>query len=151
MNDIILTLFLEIRECFPEISHKVSLLRPYFELHFSSPGRAARLEDFEEILGLEPELIFTTSENVYGISVIYAVDDEVTKGILAHEFAEVLALEQGIEDHEAIDDLCVARGFGRELLLALQNILAGRVERAFIDRKDLEQRVTRLRDKIDQE
>jgi hypothetical protein len=151
MHDIILTLFLEVRERFADINHKVSLLKPYFELHFSSPGRAAKLTEFRDVLGFEPELLFTGSENVYGISVIYAIDDKVTRGIIAHEFAEVLALDKGIEEHEIIDEICVARGFGRELLLALQNILPGRVERSFLNRKDLEQRITRLRTMFDKD
>lgn len=126
------------------------MLKPYFELHFASPGRAMKLEEFEELLGFQPEVIYKSQENIYGISAIYTIDDDVTKGIIAHEFAELLALEQGIEDHEAIDQIAVDRGYGWELLFALQNILPGRVERGFINREDLERRVNSLREKIGQ-
>mgnify|MGYP003565909964 CR=1 FL=1 len=70
----------------------------------------------------------------------------MTQGIIAHEFAEPVAREKGIDDHETIDGICVERGFGWELLLALETILLGRVERAFIDKKDLKRRINRLKD-----
>jgi len=142
----VLNIFLKIRESFNEIKEKVSLLKTYFELHVSSPGMALKLEEFEKILGLKPELIYRAKENVYGISVIYTIDDNVTKGIIAHEFGELVAREKGIHDHEAIDEICVEKGFGWELLVALESILPGRVERAFIDGEDLKTRIKRLRE-----
>jgi len=142
----VLNIFLKIRESFNEIKEKVSLLKTYFELHVSSPGMALKLEEFEKILGLKPELIYRAEENVYGISVIYTIDDNVTKGIIAHEFGELVAREKGIYDHEAIDEICVEKGFGWELLLALESVLPGRVERAFIDGEDLKTRIKRLRE-----
>jgi hypothetical protein len=141
----VLNIFLKIRESFNEIKEKVSLLKTYFELHLSSPGMALKLEEFEKILGLKPELIYRAEENVYGISVIYTIDDNVTKGIIAHEFGELVAREKGIYDHETIDGICVEKGFGWELLLALESVLPGRVERAFIDGEDLKTRIKRLR------
>ncbi len=98
------------------------MLKTYFELHLSSPGVAMELEE---------------------------IDDNVTKGIIAHEFAELIAREKGIYNHETIDEICVEKGFGWELLLALKSILPGRVERAFIDGEDLERRINRLRKKIE--
>lgn len=150
MDEDLLRIFLEIRENFPEIKEKVSLLKPYFELHFSSPGMALKLKEFEGILGFEPELLYQGQEKVYGISVLYAIDDEVTRGIIVHEFAELTAREQGISDHETIDEISVKKGFARELLLALENVLPGRVERGFLDREDLEKRIARLREKLGQ-
>ncbi len=146
MHAEIVAIFLEVREHFPEIKDRVSLVRPYFELHFSSPGRAMPLADFDALLGREPELLYASRDQEYGISVLYAIDEEVTRGILAHEFAELVALEQGLEDHEAVDRVTVARGFGPELLLALENILAGRVERGFINGQDWRRRVKKLRE-----
>lgn len=146
MEEEVLNIFLKIRESFNEIKERVSLLKTYFELHLSSPGMAKRLEEFEKILGFKPELIYTSKENVYGISVVYTIDDDVTKGIIAHEFAELVAREKGIYNHETIDEICVEKGFGRELLLALESVLPGRVERAFIDGEDLKRRINRLRE-----
>ena len=146
MEQKVLDIFLEIREGFNEVKERVSLLKTYFELHVSSPGMAMKLEEFEKALGFKPELIYRGKENVYGISVIYTIDDNVTKGIIAHEFAELVAREKGICDHETIDEICVEKGFARELLLALETVLPGRVERAFIDREDLKRRISRLRE-----
>ena len=146
MEENLLNIFLRVRESFDELNDRVSLLKTYFELHVSSPGMAKTLEEFEEILGFEPQLIYRGKENVYGISVIYTIDDNVTKGIIAHEFGELVAREKGIYDHEAIDEICVEKGFGWELLLALESVLPGRVERAFIDGEDLKTRINRLRE-----
>jgi hypothetical protein len=85
---------------------------------------------------------------MYGISVIYTISDDVTKGIMAHEFAELVAREKDFHDHETIDEICVEKGYGTELLLALESVLPGRVERAFIDRRDLGTRIHRLRESI---
>ncbi len=48
-----------------------------------------------------------------------------------------------------IDRICVERGFGEQLLLALQSdILPGMVERDFIDRDDLERRIKNLKSMV---
>jgi hypothetical protein len=146
MEQEVLNIFLKIRESFSEIKEKVSLLKTCFELHVSSPGMAMKLEEFEKLLGFKPKLIYRGKENVYGISVIYTIDDNVTKGIIAHEFAELVAREKGIYNHEKIDEICVEKGFGWEVLLALESVLPGRVERAFIDGEDLKRRINRLRE-----
>jgi hypothetical protein len=147
MEEKILNLFLKIRRSFSEVKDRVSLLKPYDELHEFSPGWAMKLEEFEKALGFKPELIYRSKEKVYGISVIY-IDDEVTAGIIAHEFAELVAREKDISDHEAIDRICVEKGFGKELLLALQsNILPGWIER-FVDREALKRRIEKLKDII---
>lgn len=147
MEEEVLHIFLKVGESFNEIKERVSLLKTYFELHLSSPGMAMKLEDFERILGFKPELIYRSKENAYGISVIYTIDDNVTRGIIAHEFAELVAREKGIHDHETIDGICVEKGFGQELLLALESILPGRVERAFIDGGDLKRRINTLKER----
>ncbi len=141
-------IFLNVREKFEEIKDKVSLVKTYPELHVISPGIAMRIEEFEELLGHKPELIYESKEKVYGISVVYTVDDEVTTGIIAHEFAEILAREIGISNHEEVDEICVKRGFGRELMSALQSVLAGRTERIFVDKEELERRIIKLRMKL---
>ncbi len=145
MDDEVLKLFLKVRERFEEIRDKVSLLKVYPELHIHSPGIALRLEEFEMILGFKPEFLYKSKEEVYGISVIYTVNDDVTIGIIAHEFAELIAREKGIVDHVEVDKICVEKGFGKELLISLQSILGGRVERAFIDQEDLIRRVDALK------
>ncbi|HIC92467.1 MAG TPA: hypothetical protein EYP21_10515 [Syntrophaceae bacterium] len=148
MEEQVLNIFLKIRESYNEIKERVSLLKTYFQLHLSSPGVAMRLEEFEKILGFKPELIYRGREDVYGISVIYTIDHDVTKGIIAHEFAELIAREKGIYNHETIDEICVEKGFGWELLLALESILPGRVERAFMDGEDLGRRINSLRKRL---
>jgi hypothetical protein len=142
----VLNIFLRVRESFDELNDRVSLLKTYFELHISSPGIAKTLEEFEKLLGFKPELIYRAKENVYGISIVYTIEDDITKGIIAHEFAELVARERGVYNHEAIDQICVDQGFGQELLLALENVLPGRAERAFIDLGDLKRRISRLRE-----
>ncbi len=142
----VLEIFLKVREDFDDVKDKVSLVKPYFELHVFSPGWAMKIEEFESLLGFKPELIYKSKENVYGISVIYRIDDEVTTGIMAHEFAEIVAREKGIRDHKEIDRICFERGYGRELLKALQSdFLPGIVERCFIDVGDLYERIRNLR------
>ncbi len=148
MEDKVLKIFLEVREKFDEIKDKVSLIKTYPQLHIFSPGIAMKIEEFREVLGFDPEFLYKSDENVYGISVVYTVDDEVTKGIIAHEFAELIARERGIYDHEKVDEICIERGFGRELLMALKSVLAGRVERMFIDIGDLERRIKRLEEAL---
>lgn len=149
MEKEVLGIFLWIRESFREIKERVSLLKPYFDLHFSSPGIALKIEEFEKLLGFKPELIYRSKESVYGISAIYTIDENVTKGIIAHEFAELVAREKGIYDHETIDDICVEKGLGWELLLALENVLTGRVERSFIDVEDLRKRIDKLKEEFE--
>jgi len=66
--------------------------------------------------------------------------------IIAHEFAEIVAREKGIGDHREVDKICVERGYGKELLKALlSDFLPGTVERTFIDRRDLIERIENLR------
>ena len=149
MEENVLNIFLRVRERFDELDDRVSLLETYFELHISSPGMAKTLEEFKGMLGFEPKLIYRSKEYVYAVSVVYTIDDVITKGIMAHEFAELVAREKGVSDHEAIDHICFEKGFGQELLLALESVLPGRVERAFIDPEDLKTRITKLREKIE--
>jgi hypothetical protein len=146
MEEITLKLFHKVREHFGDISEKVSLIKPYFELHVSSPGWALKIEEFEKLLGFKPEFIYKSKEEVYAISVLYRIDDEITTGIIAHEFAEIIAEEKKILEHDLTDRICVERGFGEQLLLALQSdILPGMVERVFINRIDLERRIENLK------
>lgn len=137
---------MEVREHYPEIKEKVSLLKPYLELMVFSPGWALKIEEFERMLGYKPDALYASSEYIYAISALYRVDDEVTTGIIAHEFAEILAREKEIAAHELIDKLCVDRGFGEHLLCALMNdVLPGMVEREFVVREDLENRIHNLK------
>jgi hypothetical protein len=130
MEDKILNLFLRIRESFSDIKEKVSLIKPYAELLVFSTGWALKIEEFEKILAFKPEFIYKSSEENYAISVLYRIDDDITTGIIAHEFAEIVAKEQNILEHEEIDRICIEKGFGEQLLNALQNdILPGMVER----------------------
>lgn len=146
MEDRTLSLFLKIRESFGDVKEKVSLIKPYFELLVFSTGWALKIEEFEKLLGFEPKFIYKSNEEVYAISVLYRIDDDITTGIIAHEFAEIVAKEKNILEHELIDRICVERGFGEQLLYALQNdILPGMVERDFIDRDDLDRRVKNLK------
>lgn len=146
MEEKILNLFLKVRESFAEVKEKVSLIKPYFELLCFSTGWALRIEEFEKLLGFKPEFIFKSKEEIYAICVLYRIDDEATEGIIAHEFAEIVAREKNITEHKLIDKICVERGFGEQLLYALQNdILSGTVEREFIVREDLETRVENLK------
>jgi hypothetical protein len=146
MEQQLLTLFLEVRESFGEVKERVSLIKPYFELLCFSTGWALKIEEFQKLLGFKPEFIYESSEKAYAICVLYRIDDEVTTGIIAHEFAEIVARENNISDHVLIDEICVERGYGQDLLNALQNyILPGMVERDFIVRDDLEKRVDHLK------
>jgi hypothetical protein len=146
MEEKILMLFLKVRESFGEIKERVSLIKPYVELVVFSTGWALKIKEFEKLLGFSPEFIYRGNEEVYAISVLYRIDDDITTGIIAHEFAEILAREQNIPEHESIDMICVERGFGEQLLYALQNdILPGMVEREFIVRDDLVTRIEGLK------
>lgn len=146
MEEKILNIFLKVKESFAEIKEKVSLIKPYFELLCFSTGWALKIEEFEKILGFKPEFIYKGKEEVYAICVLYRIDDDVTEGIIAHEFAEILAREKNITEHKLVDKICVERGFGEKLLYALQNdILSGMVEREFIVREDLETRIENLK------
>lgn len=139
-------LFLKVRESFSDIKEKVSLIKPYIELLVFSSGWALKIEEFEKLLGFKPEFIYKSNKEVYAISVLYRIDDDITTGIIAHEFAEIVAKEKNILKHEMIDRICVERGFGKQLLHALQSdILPGIVEREFIDREDLEKRIKNLK------
>lgn len=145
MEDRLLTLFLEVRESFDDVKEKVSLMKPYFELLCFSTGWALKIQGFEKLLGFNPEFLFKSNEEVYAMSVLYRIDDDITTGIIAHEFAEIVARERNISEHEMIDRICVERGFGEQLLYALQNdVLPGMAEREFIVREDLETRVENL-------
>ena len=146
MVERILSIFLKVREGFGDVKDKVSLINPLFELHAFSPGWALRIEEFEKLLGLKPEFIYKSKEEVYALSILYRIDDDITTGIIAHEFAEIVAREKNILGHEDIDRICVERGFGEQLLLTLQSdILPGIVEKEFVDRADLENRIQYLK------
>ncbi|MEW6162956.1 MAG: hypothetical protein AB1606_06560 [Nitrospirota bacterium] len=164
MEERILSLFLKVRESFGDVKDKVSLIKPYLELHFDeiedkvlqlksyyqlhvySPGWAMKIEEFERNLGFEPELIYESAEKVYAISILYRIDDEITTGIIAHEFAEIVAKEKNLREHEEIDRICVERGFGKHLLRALQSdIIPGMLWRFFTDRVDVEKRIEYLK------
>jgi hypothetical protein len=146
MEEEIVRLFFRVRESFGDIKEKVSLLKPCFELHVASPGWALTIEEFEKLLGFKPEFIYKSNEEVYGISVLYRIDDDITTGIIAHEFAEIVAREKNILEHETIDRICVEKGFGEQLLLAIQNdILPLWVERLLIKSADLEKRIENIR------
>ncbi len=146
MEEKTLLLFLKVRESFRDIKEKVSLIEPYLELMCFSTCWALKVEEFEKILGFQPEFIYKSNERVYAISVLYRIDDDITSGILAHEFAEIVARENNISEHELIDKICVERGFGEQLLNALQDdILSGADEREFIAREDLQRRMDNLK------
>ena len=143
-------LFLKVRESFTDVKDKVSLIKPYFELLCFATGWALKIEEYEKILGFNPEYIYMSEEQIYGIAASYRIDDEITEGIIAREFAEIVAREKDITDLDVIDRICVERGFGEQLLSALQNdILPGMVERDFIVREHLEMRVKNLKDMLE--
>ncbi|HID43383.1 MAG TPA: hypothetical protein EYP30_06380 [Archaeoglobaceae archaeon] len=142
-------IFLRVREKFKEIKDIVSLIKPCFYLHMFSPGFALKFDEFEKLLGFKPEIVYRSNKEVYAISAIYRIDDDITTGIIAHEFAEILAKEKGIDDHVEVDRICIEKGFGEHLLYALQSdFLPGMVERVFIDREDLQKRIRNLRDQL---
>ncbi len=142
----ILHLFLRISESFRDIREKVSLLKPCFELHAFLPRWALRIQEFERLLGRPLEFIYKSKEEVYALSILYRIDDNIIIGIIAHKFAEIVARERNILGHKDIDRICVERGFGEQFLLALQgDILPGIVEKEFVDRADLESRIKNLK------
>lgn len=146
MEEDVLRLFLKVSESFYDIKDKVSLIKPYFEIHLFSPGVAMKIEEFEKVLGFKPEFIHKSKEEIYAISVLYRVNDDITTGIIAHEFAEVVAREKNILGHETVDRICVERGFGQELLLTLQyDIIPLWAERLMISRSILGKRVENLK------
>lgn len=152
MEEKLLKLFLKVRESFTDVKDKVSLIKPYFELLCFATGWALKIEEYEKILGFNPEYIYMSEEQIYGIAASYRIDDEITEGIIAREFAEIVAREKDIDitDLGMIDRICVERGFGDQLLSALQNdILPGMVERDFIVREHLEMRVKNLKDMLE--
>lgn len=146
MEEKLLDLFTRIRESFGEIKEKVSLIKPYFELVGLSSGWALKIEEFERLLGFKPEYLYQSSEEKYAIAILYRVDDELTTGIIAHEFAELLAREKGISDHELADKICVEKGFGEQLFYALEDdIISEMTEREFLVMEDLEKRIDNLK------
>ncbi len=146
MEDKTLSLFMQIREKFTEIKDSVSLIKPYLDLIVFSKSWALKIDEFEKILGFKPEFIYKSDKELYGISVLYRVDDEMTTGIIAHEFAEITARERGLTDQESIDNICVEKGFGEQLLYVLQNdLLVAMTEDSFTGVQDLEERISRLK------
>lgn len=161
----ILSIFLKVRESFPEVKDAVSLLKSYANIHYSeiedkipmlsiyyqlhvhSPGWIVKTEEFEKVIGFKPELIYESTKNHYIMSVVYKIDDYVTEGIVAHEFSEALALSKGIiSTHEDVDFICFQRGFGRHLLVAFQHdLFPGMVTKLFIDREDIQRRINNLK------
>jgi hypothetical protein len=161
----ILFLFFKVRENFPEIKESVSLLKPYanlhydqiedkvpflstyYQLHLYSPSWVIKREEFERIMGFEPELIYKSPENAYIMSVVYKVDNYVTEGIIAYGFSEAFALNRGIIlTYEEVDFICFQRGYGRQLLLALQyDLFPGMVTKLFVDREDIQRRLDHLK------
>ncbi len=161
----LLSLFLRVRESFPEVKEAVSLLKPYanlhyneiedkvpflniyYQLHLYSPGWIIKTEDFERILGFNPDLIYKSSENSYIMSVVYHIDDHVTEGVIAYGFSEALALSKGmVLPYEGIDSICFQKGYGKQLLLALQyDLFPGMVNQIFVEREDIQKRIDHLK------
>jgi hypothetical protein len=146
MEDRLLNIFLKVRESFSEIKDIVSLIKPYFELICFSTAWALRIEEFERILGFKPEYVYKSLSEKYAISVQYRVDDVLTTGMVAHEFAKILARENDIFDNSLIDKICVEKGFGEELLYALEDdAISDVLERDLIERLDIDERITNLK------
>lgn len=146
MEDKTLMLFMQIREKFAEIKDKVCLIKPYLDLMVLSKSWALKIDEFERILGFKPEFVYKSDNEVYGISVLYRVDDEMTTGVIAHEFAEITAREKGLTDQESIDSICVEKGFGEQLLYVLQDdLLVAMTEDIYTGIHDLEERISRLK------
>ena len=141
-----LNLFLQVRERFDEVKEMVSLIKPYFELICFSSGWALKLEEFERMLGQSPECLYRSKEHVYAISVLYRIDDEAMTGIIARKFSEIVARGDNTEADDLIDRICAERGFGGQLLYALENdILSGTDEREFLVNGNLGVRVQNLK------
>ncbi|NWF75738.1 MAG: hypothetical protein HXY53_04035 [Nitrospirae bacterium] len=146
MQDRTTEIFLRVRENFADVREKVSLIKPYFELMCFTTAWALKLEEFKKILGFTPEFLYESKEQVYAISVLYRVDDDITTAVIAHEFAQIVAREQNISDHEHIDEICVQRGFGEQLLYSLENdLLTGMSDRDFVLREGLSARIENLK------
>jgi hypothetical protein len=146
-----LALFLEVREDFGDIKARVSLIKPYLELMCLSTSWTLKIEEFERILGFMPDFLYRSDEEIYAMSLLYRVDDVITRGIVAHQFASIVGLEKNMTDLDLIDRICVERGFGKELLYALQNdILPGMIEREFIAGEHLEARIANLKRIMDE-
>jgi hypothetical protein len=70
----------------------------------------------------------------------------LTTGMVAHEFAKILARENDIFDNSLIDKICVEKGFGEELLYALEDdAISDVLERDLIERLDIDERITNLK------
>ncbi len=146
MERSLLRIFAEVRERFPEVKENVTLLKPCLELTVLSPGLTLKTGEFEQMLGRKPDTLYQSSDESYAISVLYKVDDDLTRGLIAHQFAEVLARERSVSDHSHIDTICVERGFGEDLLYAFMNdVFPGMIEKEFIRREDIEDRIRGLR------
>lgn len=146
MERSLIEVFLTVRDAFPEIKEKVSLLKPCIELQVLSPGISLKIDEFEKILCRQPEVLYRSAEHTYAISTLYRVDDELTGGIIAYQFAEIMAREQNVFELEAIDTICVERGFGEHLLYAfLNDVLPGMMEREFLGRETVDGRIDHLR------
>lgn len=146
MEQSLLRIFMEVRERFPEVKEKVSLLKPYVELMVLSPALALKIAEFEKILGFRPSTLYRSGNEVYAVSVLYKVDDDLTRGIIAHQFAEIIARERDIFDHEIIDEICCERGFGEGLLYAFINdVFPGMADREYIYGDHLENRIRKLK------
>jgi hypothetical protein len=146
-----LALFLEVREDFGDIKARVSLIKPYLELMCLSTSWTLKIEEFERILGFMPDFLYRSDEEIYAMSLLYRVDDVITRGIVAHQFASIVGLEKNMTDLDLIDRICIERGFGKELLYALQNdILPGMIEREFIAGEHLEARIANLKRIMDE-
>ncbi len=146
MQDRTIGLFLKVRDKFDDIKEKVSLIKPYFELMCLTKGWALKLEEFEKILGFSPEFLYKSNEQVYAISVLYRVDDDITTAVIAREFAEIVAREQNITDQERIDEICIQRGFGEQLLYSLENdILTDMLEIDFGVKEGIIKRIEKLK------
>ena len=141
-----LALFLEVREEFSDIKGKVSLIKPYLELMCLSTSWTLKVEEFERILGFMPAFLYRSNKEIYAMSLLYRVDDEITRAIIAHQFAAIVGREKNMTDLDLIDGICVERGFGEELLYALQNdVLPGMIEREFISGEHLGARIDNLK------
>lgn len=146
MQDRTTEIFLRVREKFADVREKVSLIKPYFELMCFTTAWALKLEEFKKILGFTPEFLYESKEQVYAISVLYRVDDDITTAVIAHEFAQIVAREQNISDNERIDEICIQRGFGEQLLYSLENdLLTGMSDRDFVLKEGLSARIENLK------
>uniref|UniRef100_A0A7C4NX64 Uncharacterized protein n=1 Tax=Thermodesulfobacterium geofontis TaxID=1295609 RepID=A0A7C4NX64_9BACT len=119
----------------------------YYQLHLYSPSWIIKRNEFERIMGFEPDLIYKSPENTYIMSVVYNVDNYVTEGAIAYGFSEALALSRGmILTYEEVDFICFQRGYGKQLLLVLQyDLFPGMVTKLFVDREDIQRRIDHLK------